>query len=491
MAALIRYLKNCYDYDPWKGTSTNWTCRFVHGADVQPGEEVTLHYRGGMERDIRSYADLQRASQVQGEIEGEKPFFHIKTTFRNKKFLDPAQAGNVVDLPYFFHTRNSYTRKFDCIGYFHLNPAPDIEGYIDVDVGSKQGGAWPVYLSFEGKHEVYVEEEGQYGRKQLRLYANPWNTLSYTVMVHSSEVRKVDGVYMLMEHLTPYLEEGIGMIVSLATAKPISRSSTVVKLPLSFPYANYNVVDVDEGLFDPYWDYVAFRDEHLPPAGLWSRLCQEAISKTSFDSNSIANGLELFDLAMKIKSGRIFSDILSKGKIFEKSKDAWLAYRYSYSTTLSDIEELGDFIEDCSSTIVRSGDSVSTGTARMKIKISPPQSEIKKCIDALTRVGVAPNLYNLWDLVPFSFVADWFIGLGDVLESITQYGRVNAYDVHYVTTSWKWYHKYERQGVTARLEFYERNVSPTVPPYTPYVVQPGPSGSTQLKRAIDAVCLFS
>jgi hypothetical protein len=94
-------------------------------------------------------------------------------------------------------------------------------------------------------------------------------------------------------------------------------------------------------------------------------------------------------------------------------------------------------------------------------------------------------------MVPFSFVADWVVDIGGVLESITKYGRCNAYDIVSVTTSWKWDHVVERQGIKAKLTFYQRRVSSSVPPYVPYVESSAPGDATKLKRLIDTVALFT
>lgn len=41
--------------------------------------------------------------------------------------------------------------------------------------------------------------------------------------------------------------------------------------------------------------------------------------------------------------------------------------------------------------------------------------------NALERLNLDPSEANLWDLIPFSFVADWFLGVGQALERISLY----------------------------------------------------------------------
>lgn len=42
---------------------------------------------------------------------------------------------------------------------------------------------------------------------------------------------------------------------------------------------------------------------------------------------------------------------------------------------------------------------------------------VSHIIISMERLGVLPSATNLWDLVPFSFVIDWFLNIGDVLDA--------------------------------------------------------------------------
>lgn len=75
-----------------------------------------------------------------------------------------------------------------------------------------------------------------------------------------------------------------------------------------------------------------------------------------------------------------------------------------------------------------------------------------KFVDGLYALGLAPTTSNLWDLIPFSFVVDWFIPIGEWLELLDHTTRVQSFQIYSVTTSEKW----------------ERNVPP--PPLTGYTV---------------------
>lgn len=63
------------------------------------------------------------------------------------------------------------------------------------------------------------------------------------------------------------------------------------------------------------------------------------------------------------------------------------------------------------------GDGELTLTTRSKVVING-LPHLASILLATGQGGVAPTLSNLWDLVPFSFVVDWFTGLSDRLRDI-------------------------------------------------------------------------
>lgn len=46
-------------------------------------------------------------------------------------------------------------------------------------------------------------------------------------------------------------------------------------------------------------------------------------------------------------------------------------------------------------------------------------------------LGLNPSLKNLWDLVPYSFVADWFVSIGDLADAIDYEAEMPTYDIAY------------------------------------------------------------
>jgi hypothetical protein len=240
------------------------------------------------------------------------------------------------------------------------------------------------------------------------------------------------------------------------------------------------------------WSLIDENDDHPIPLGLDGQLATEAINTINFNSNNIANVLAIKDLiGTALHPGEFLEDLTKHKSLFERSKNAWLQYRYVYSTTLSDIEEAGRFLSKKDTLTCRAGSVTDTGEMHVKVLLRPPGDDNQ--VDILNKYGLAPDLYNLWDMVPYSFVVDWFVGIGDLLEQVTNRGKALKYDIISMTTSWKWRDQKEiilnGHKVKVQLEYYNRTVSPSLPAFLPYSDE-GPSDSTIVKRCLDGVALF-
>lgn len=465
-------------------------------SDEDPkARHITKHYRGDRTGliDIRSYADLQYySSNVGGSVEGENPFFHIREDIDLAvvPFATPDYPLLTVPTPYTTYSGASF---------FYYMAASSGEEAIHIDIPARylsfatkgKGKLRPIFrysvaapLISDGSYFYLYMKQFQYDLGVQLIYDMPeWPDNYQDKFFVLANVFRNSGEYATIMSTLRSKADQYDWFLSTKLA---NNGATVWR---KTSYTSYYACGLSKDTFDPYSDYDLFVDKHRQPSGLYAHLCGEALRNTTVDSNMLANCLDLFDFASDIVSGKVIQDIITKRNLFERSSDAWLTYRYSYSTSKSDIGALAEYAEACNKTIARSGQRVQEGEMHVKIAISPPHSEIQRLVDRLTEYGVAPNLYNLWDLVPFSFIADWFIDLGDVLDDITAYGRLAAYHIHYVTYSWKWVEEFDRNGSHCKMTVYDRRVSPTAPPYVPYV-ESEVSGSTQIKRMIDTVALF-
>lgn len=63
----------------------------------------------------------------------------------------------------------------------------------------------------------------------------------------------------------------------------------------------------------------------------------------------------------------------------------------------------------------------------MKLMVSSDDEELTNLCARFSDLGVFPSLENLWDLVPFSFVVDWLVDVGDFLERSTSRSHLERY----------------------------------------------------------------
>lgn len=73
----------------------------------------------------------------------------------------------------------------------------------------------------------------------------------------------------------------------------------------------------------------------------------------------------------------------------------------------------------------------------VKLAIDNEDSDFLELIRGTESLGILPTLANVWDLIPLSFVVDWFLKVGDFLERVDTLARVMRFNVKYVTLSHK------------------------------------------------------
>lgn len=181
----------------------------------------------------------------------------------------------------------------------------------------------------------------------------------------------------------------------------------------------------------------------------------EAIPKAN--DNSVQNIQAAAELLVALKQGNIMEipDILMDDwKAWTRSADdaadmyanTWLRYRYEYSTTKMDIDEyvafglsvIDRYMRGVTSSrahgFARYGDYECRCTLNWAEK---GLTGLQKFCHGLWESGLEPNAYVLWDFVPFSFVADWFCPVGDVLKvySDAQYRNAEYYSISQIEFS--------------------------------------------------------
>lgn len=201
-------------------------------------------------------------------------------------------------------------------------------------------------------------------------------------------------------------------------------------------------------------------------------------------TNSIANVLEYAGVVEALVT-RKFGNIRN----LIDPRNAWLAYRYSYTTSKLDLEEYVELTRRLTS-IALMDDVVSHGYARVGdtvckcTAIYTADSLLpKNTKQFLEQYGLRLSLLNVWDMIPYSFVVDWFFHIGSFLEDLE-----NREHMLTLTPREVWYSfgNFSPNGTGYYFRVLDR------PHYNaPFVGPSSASGRTTLMRVADAVSLFT
>lgn len=308
--------------------------------------------------------------------------------------------------------------------------------------------------------------------------------------------------------------------------------------------ARYNRLNGRLDADDSYFRIVATDVEYensLPPHGWLSYMENrrpravsdyEALSEcvrstiseqTTADMNNIANAMEVISLIKDIYTGDIgnllndFKDTydtvrlaasagnLKKGRygvkalksVSKEAGNAWLAYRYAYNTTKSDVERQIEVAEKQltgmlnKDRVLRGHIGITGGVLRVKMRLHDKVSpNFMKFEIRANQKGMFPGLYELWDLVPFSFVADWFAPLGDYLKDIEEnFLYSNYYQVDELLVSEKQTLTVDEPWGMTWYKWYDRYLLSELPPFEIYEDPKGKSKKVWTMRTLDALSL--
>jgi hypothetical protein len=227
---------------------------------------------------------------------------------------------------------------------------------------------------------------------------------------------------------------------------------------------------------------------------------------TQSGMNNIANIMEVADVVHDIKKGNItglfeslkqFCDKKNISNAVKVGQDGWLKYRYLYGTTKADAEAAVDYFLDekwkslTDRQVVRGRIGLSDGELRLKMRLRESADLSLQLRTDLKSVGLFPDLYTLWDLVPYSFVVDWFVpSFSEELEDLSQAYLSAAYDVKELLVTRKRSWDIQYAGFDYHAYSYERVFDEEPPQFEFYEETSTPKGKTVVKRIIDGFALF-
>lgn len=183
----------------------------------------------------------------------------------------------------------------------------------------------------------------------------------------------------------------------------------------------------------------------------------------------------------------------------------WLQYRYILMTSVLDSQELFEkrlTVSDAyslkriqqgnweraygiSHATVRNVDI--TCRCRLRYRYKPFLQGFDRLGLTLEDLSLIPDLYIVWDFVPYSFVVDWFVPYGDIFENVDTNQKLEEnFDIRDVLFSLKYTHEWNGLEVTN----YSRYRSLPLSLNGLYWFSETVAGKTMGKRLMDTAALF-
>lgn len=186
----------------------------------------------------------------------------------------------------------------------------------------------------------------------------------------------------------------------------------------------------------------------------------------------------------------------------------WLEYRYVLQTTAMDIEGINDFVMESKSAMEESLSSISfdervsdltyIGDIRHNFNgylSYGKQTQWQEDYSRLCQIGVFPTFANLWDIVPYSFIIDWFTDLGGILGNVDKYllYRNSSIQWAYGFSTLNWSESGEMTlwncKIPVTINAYSRALLKRVPEFGGFAPKLSSNPSTWVKRAVDGAAL--
>jgi hypothetical protein len=248
-------------------------------------------------------------------------------------------------------------------------------------------------------------------------------------------------------------------------------------------------------------DLIVGKIPYIGKTGYWFNwLIQHAYleacqSVPTLNDNSISNLIEIV--------GFIKSLVVDHKIEFPKRlQDVWLQYRYVYKTSELDIKEAIKFAKRYMSlgTLDRKlklyGQSETTVfdsivKCRCTLEIKPNEmGYVSKIWNALQTYGLTPDFYVIWDMIPYSFIVDWFIPVGDmlgVLDASSVFRPGERYDISNVCFSLA----YQRPFGSYTYKCYSRWAAEPLQTFNEFYWLDKPAASDKVRtfRVLDAISL--
>lgn len=204
------------------------------------------------------------------------------------------------------------------------------------------------------------------------------------------------------------------------------------------------------------------------------------------ESNTFANIVEAVKLLLDLKEGWNGKWIEHADKL---ANDLWLNYRYVYNTSKADCEEIINtatrLLDLTEATEINTYGYVRDGDIQYHCQIAidtkyflSPDLKSK-----IRNAGIKLTAANVWDVIPFSFIVDWFADISSLCTAFDQWMEISSMPINHVWYSFSSYYDDPRISAYGRWE--------GSPPKLPYFeTDTSASGKTITMRIADVFAIF-
>jgi hypothetical protein len=223
----------------------------------------------------------------------------------------------------------------------------------------------------------------------------------------------------------------------------------------------------------------------------------EHIPKMS--DNSISNVIEIVQFIVNLV-------VHHRIDIPDSLGSAWLAYRYQFKTTELDTREAINFVHrhmdlkgkirniKCYGMSSKLFDDGTEVTCRCTFTVSQRElAYVDKIWEGLYTYGLEPNFYVIWDMIPYSFIVDWFIPIGDMLSVVDASRHYNSDTYDFKDICYTLKYTVNKDGITTShfSRWGEGSTPPELHAYYWFDREEGPSNTTIRNRVLDALSLIA
>lgn len=188
-------------------------------------------------------------------------------------------------------------------------------------------------------------------------------------------------------------------------------------------------------------------------------------------SNGIAYALDAKDIVSSAKSDLESLRSLAKGAPgkLKIAASLFLSFHYGWKLMASDTMEFANVLDEysktssrrvhCSTSVIcdynsRGGLTLVSGIAHRNVYYDPYAQIASKTLRLAEAMDAVPDISNVWDMIPFSFVVDWFTNIGDLAAGIDAfYTLTQQHKVLGTIDSQKEVYEYRKDGLPGKYEY--------------------------------------